>query len=462
MKPTTQSESQRPACPDPAEDVEERASPADNLPHVVIVGSGFAGLCAAKALANAPAHVRIIDRHNYHLFRPMLYQVATGLLTSAEVAPSIRSILSAQKNADVLLGEISGIDAASKRVLIGDQSVPYDYLILATGIHYNYFGHEDWKEIAPSLNTAEDAVHVRGRILNAFETAERLAAEGKADSETLEAWLTFALVGGGPTGVEMAGAIAELTRKTLPEDFRHIDLAQTRIEVFEAGERILAAFPEHLADAARRRLEELGVTVHVGAKVESVSKNGVTVAGREIPCRTTIWSAGVTASRAGKWLNAPMDKDGRVKVYSDLSVPGHRDVFAIGDTAAVIVPWRNIFGLPSKRPTLLPGLAQPAMQEGAYVGSVISRRMRGSPAPGPFFYRDKGDLAIVGRGFALADLRVAQFTGLLGWLTWLGIHIFYLVGFSNRLVVITKWAFAFLVNQREARVFTQADLDEKR
>lgn len=433
----------------------------ENMPRVVIVGSGFGGLYAAKALADSPVQVIIVDRHNYHLFRPMLYQVATSLLTPAEVAPPIRSILSAQKNAEVLLGEVSGIDTANKLVLMGDQSVFYDYLILATGIHYNYFGHDEWKEIAPSLNTAEDAMHVRGRILNAFETAERLAAEGNADAETLEAWLTFGLVGGGPTGVEMAGSIAELARKTLPEDFRHIDLAHTRILLFEAGKGILAQFPKPLADAALKRLEELGVTVHVGAKVDSVSDDGVTVAGRKIPCRTVLWSAGVSASRAGKWLNAPTDKDGRVKVYTDLSVPGHRNIFAIGDTAAVVAPWRNILGLPSKRATQLPGLAQPAMQEGAYVASLITRRLRGQPAPGPFSYRDKGDLAIVGRGFALADLKIAQFSGLLGWLTWLAIHITYLIGFSNRIVVITKWAFAFLINQREARVFTRKNLDEK-
>ncbi|MDQ2799273.1 MAG: NAD(P)/FAD-dependent oxidoreductase, partial [Armatimonadota bacterium] len=397
----------------------------------------------------------------YHLFRPMLYQVATGLLTAEEISAPIRSILHAQKNVDVLLGEVSGVDTAHKRVLMGQESLPYDFLILATGIHYNYFGHDGWMGIAPSLSTAEDAAHIRSRIFSAFEAAERLTAdaqaddaEAQADSEVLAGWMTFALVGAGATGVEMAGAMAELTRKSLANNFRHIDPTQARILLFEAGPRILAAFPEDLAARARRRLEQLGVTVNTGAKVESVAADGVTVNGEKIPCRTIIWAAGVTASSAGRWLGTAMDRSGRVQVNPDLSVPGLSDVFVIGDTAAVVAPWRNILGKRSGEPMTMPGVAQPAMQEGRYVASLIRRRVRGLRPPEPFCYRDKGDLAIVGRAFAVANLKVARFWGLFAWLLWLGVHIFYLIGFANRLLVLIRWAFSFAVNQREARLFT--------
>jgi len=440
---------------------ETQVSPKPGVPHVVIVGGGFGGLEAAKSLAHSPVRVTIIDRHNYHLFRPMLYQVATGLLTAEEISAPIRSILHGQKNVDVLLGEVSGVDTGRRRVLMGRKSLPYDFLILATGIHYNYFGHDAWQGIAPSLSTAEDAAHIRSKIFSAFETAERLAADAQADDaeaqpdpELLTGWMTFALVGGGTTGVEMAGAMAELTRKSLAGDFRHIDPKRAAILLFEAGPRILAAFPEDLAARARRRLEQLGVTVRTGAKVESVAADGVTVNGEKIPCRTILWAAGVRASSAGKWLGAVLDRSGRVKVNPDLSVPGHPDVFVIGDTAAVVAPWRSILGIRGKEPMAMPGVAQPAMQEGGYVASLIRRRVRGLRAPGPFCYRDKGDLAIVGRAFAVANLKVARFWGLFAWLLWLGVHIFYLIGFANRLLVLTRWAFSFLVNQREARLFT--------
>lgn len=431
------------------------------IPHVVIVGGGFGGLEAAKSLAHVPVRVTIIDRHNYHLFRPMLYQVATGLLTAEEISAPIRSILHGQKNVDVLLGDVSGLDTERKRVLMGHKSLPYDFLILATGIHYNYFGHDAWQEVAPSLSTAEDAAHIRSRIFSAFETAERLAADAQADDadaqadpELLTGWMTFALVGGGTTGVEMAGAMAELTRKSLAGDFRHIDPKRASILLFEAGPRILAAFPEDLAERAHRRLERLGVTVRTGAKVESVATDGVTVNGKKIPCRTVIWAAGVTASSAGKWLRTDMDRSGRVQVNPDLSVPGHADVFVIGDTAAVVAPWRNILGGRGKEPMAMPGVAQPAMQEGRYVAALIRRRVRGLRTPEPFCYQDKGDLAIVGRAFAVANLKLARLWGPFAWLLWLGVHIFYLIGFANRLLVLTRWAFSFIVNQREARLFT--------
>ena len=432
----------------------ESVSSQTDMPRVVIVGSGFGGLYAARDLAHAPVRVTIIDRHNYHLFRPMLYQVATGLLPAEEVAAPIRSVLRGQKNIDVRLGEVTGVDTAQRRVLMGKESLPYDYLILATGIHYNYFGHDEWQQIAPSLNTAEDAAHIRGRILNAFEVAERMAADPEADPEALTGWLTFALVGAGPTGVEMAGSLAELARTSLAGDFRHIDPKQAHILLFEAEPRILKAFPEGLAEKAHRRLEKLGVTVRTGARVEAVTADGVTVDGQKIPCRTVIWAAGVTASRAGKWLGAAVDRSGRVQVRADLSVSGHSDVFVIGDTAAVVAPWRNILGVLMERPKLLPGVAQPAMQEGSYVASLIRRRLRGLRGQGPFSYRDKGDMAIVGQGFAVADLKVARFWGLFAWLLWLGIHIFYLIGFANRLLVMTQWAFSFFVSHRESRIFT--------
>ncbi len=456
-----QTEAQASPFPDRSPTAQENVSPKPSVPHVVIVGGGFGGLEAAKSLARAPVRVTIIDRHNYHLFRPMLYQVATGLLTAEEISAPIRSILHGQKNVDVLLGAVSGVDTGRKRVLMGGESLSYDFLILATGIHYNYFGHDDWQEIAPSLGTAEDASHIRSRIFSAFETAERLTAdaqaddaEAQADPELLTGWMTFALVGGGATGVEMAGAMAELARKSLARDFRHIDPKRASILLFEAGPRILAAFPEDLAARARRRLEQLGVTVHTGAKVESVAADGVTVNGKKILCRTVIWAAGVTASSAGKWLAAEMDRSGRVRVNPDLSVPGHADVFVIGDTAAVVAPWRNILGGRGKGPMTMPGVAQPAMQEGRYVAALIRRRVRGLRTPGPFCYQDKGDLAIVGRAFAVADLKLAGFWGLFAWMLWLGVHIFYLIGFANRLLVLIRWAFSFAVNQREARLLT--------
>ncbi len=456
-----QAEVQELPFPNGKEAMPKNVSPKPGIPHVIIVGSGFGGLEAAKSLAHAPVRVTIIDRHNYHLFRPMLYQVATGLLTAEEISAPIRSILHGQKNVDVLLGEVSGVDTGSKRVLMGHNSLPYDFLILATGIHYNYFGHDAWQEVAPSLNNAEDAAHIRSRIFSAFETAERLTADAQADDAEAQAdpglltgWMTFALVGGGATGVEMAGAMAELARKSLASDFRHIDPRRASILLFEAGPRILAAFPEDLAVRARRRLGQLGVTVHTGAKVESVAADGVMMNGKKIPCRTVIWAAGVTASSAGKWLAADMDRSGRVRVNPDLSVPGHSDVFVIGDTAAVVAPWRNILGGRGKEPMTMPGVAQPAMQEGRYVAALIRRRVRGLRTQGPFCYWDKGDLAIVGRAFAVADLKVAGFWGLFAWLLWLGVHIFYLIGFANRLLVLIRWAFSFVVNQREARLLT--------
>jgi NADH dehydrogenase len=425
----------------------------DGRPRVVIVGGGFGGLYAALRLARAPVRVTVIDRHNYHLFRPMLYQVATGLLSADEVAAPIRSILRKQKNTEVLMAEVTGMDIQNRQVQIGDRSLSYDYLIVATGIHYNYFGHDDWKEFAPSLTSVGDAERIRGKILRAFEAAERLAADSRSDPQEVEALLTFLLVGAGPTGVEMAGAVAELSRAALVGDFRHIDPRSARILLFEAGPRILPAFPEHMAEKSRRRLEQMGVEVRTHAAVEKVDAEGVLVGGQRIRSRTVLWTAGVVGSGAGQWLGAEVDRAGRVKVNPDLSVPGHPEVFVVGDMASLVAPTRNLFGIMNKQPEPVPGLAAPAIQEGEYVASLIRRRTQGQGPPEPFCYWDKGNLAIVGRSFAVADLKVIRVWGRLAWWLWLGVHIFFLIGFANRLMVITQWGISFLTNRRGVRIF---------
>jgi NADH:ubiquinone reductase (H+-translocating) len=422
-------------------------------PRVVIVGGGFAGLYAADGLARSPVDVTIVDKHNYHLFRPMLYQVATGLLSADEIAAPIRSIVRKQKNVDVLMAEVIGVDPQTHTVRTPDAELSYDYLILATGITYNYFGHEGWKEIAPGLDSVDDADRIRGKILRAFETAERLAAEGQAPKEEIEALLTFVLVGGGTAGVEMAGTIAEMARLALKGDFRHIDPGSAHILLCEAAPRILPSYPEKLSERAREHLQRIGVDVRTNAKVESVDVEGVIVNGGRIASPTVLWSAGVVASPAGRWLGAETDRSGRVKVNADLSVPGHPEIFAIGDTAAVIAPSRNLFGVKRKQPELLPGIAQPAIQEGKYVASLINRRVKGQSPPAPFWYWDKGNLAIVGRTFAVADLTPFSFTGVLAWLLWIGIHIYFLIGFANRLLVLLQWSVSFWTKRRGVRIF---------
>ena len=422
-------------------------------PCVVIVGGGFGGLYAARGLARSPVDVTIVDKHNYHLFRPVLYQVATGLLSADEIAAPIRSIVRKQKNVDVLMAEVIGVDPQTHTVRTPDAELSYDYLILATGITYNYFGHEEWKEISPGLDSVDDADRIRGKILRAFETAERLAAEGQAPKEEIEALLTFVLVGGGTAGVEMAGTIAEMARLALKGDFRHIDPGSAHILLCEAAPRILPSYPEKLSERAREHLQRIGVDVRTNAKVESVDVEGVIVNGGRIASPTVLWSAGVVASPAGRWLGAETDRSGRVKVNADLSVPGHPEIFAIGDTAAVIAPSRNLFGVKRKQPELLPGIAQPAIQEGKYVASLINRRVKGQSPPAPFWYWDKGNLAIVGRTFAVADLTPFSFTGVLAWLLWIGIHIYFLIGFANRLLVLLQWSVSFWTKRRGVRIF---------
>jgi NADH dehydrogenase len=424
---------------------------------VVIVGGGFGGLSATRRLAGAPVAVTLIDKRNYNLFRPMLYQVATGLLSADEIAGPLRSILSRQRNVEVLLDEVSGIDTEKRLVHLKQHIVPYDFLVLATGIQYNYFGHEDWRRAAPGLESLDDADLIRGKILLAFEHAEEVAALDHTDTERIHQLLTFVLVGGGTVGVEMASTLAEMSRMALAHDFRHIDTRSARILLYEAASRLLPSFPEVLSTKAQRHLESLGVKVYTNTRVTNVDSSGIVANGERVPAATVLWSAGVLASPAGRWLGAAVDKSGKVIVNSDLSVPGHPEIFAIGDTAHVVARARNLLGIKVKEPMVLPGVAQPGIQEGKYVADVIRRRVRGKGAPKPFWYWDKGDLAIVGRTYAVADLRFVRFAGFSAWIVWAVVHIYFLIGFANRLFVILQWGLAFLTRRRQVRVFPEQD-----
>jgi NADH dehydrogenase len=432
-----------------------------DLPRVVIVGGGFGGLYAARALASTPVGITLIDRRNYHLFRPMLYQVATGLLSADEIAGPLRSILT-RRNVEVLLDDVIGIDAQARRVRLPQHDLPYDYLILATGIQYNYFGHDEWQQFAPGLASLEDADEIRGKVLLAFERAERLAALGNAAPETIRQLLTFALVGAGTVGVEMASTLAEMSRIALVRDFRHIDPRAAQILLYEADSRVLPAYPEELSAKAERHLERLGVRVHTDTRVTLVDAEGIIAGGQRVFASTVLWSAGVLASPAGRWLGAATDKSGRVMVNADLSIPGHPDVFAIGDTAHVVARSRNLLGVESKAPMVMPGVAQPAIQEGRYVAGVIRRRVRGLKPPPPFWYWDKGDLAIVGRSYAVADLRFLRFAGFPAWILWALVHIYFLIGFANRFFVLLQWSFAFVTKRRQVRIFTSQESVDSR
>src|SRR6266849_8828587 len=419
------------------------------MPRVVIVGGGFGGLHAARALSNAPVQVTVIDRNNHHLFQPLLYQVATAVLSPAEISAPIRSVLRKQKNTEVLLGEATGVDTQAKLVLLDDdQSVPYDYLILATGARDSYFGHNDWAQCAPGLKSIVQATAIRSKILLAFEMAER-----ETDPEQRKALLTFVLVGAGPTGVEMAGAIAGLANKTLVSDYRHINPKQARIVLVEALPRILMPFDERLAKKAHTALNRLGVEVRTNAPVEAIDSEGVVIAGERIPAKTVIWTAGVAASPAGQWLGAETDRGGRVKVGSDASVPNLTyppgrmpNIFVIGDTASFTQD-----GKP------LPGVAQVAIQQGQYVASVIAARAAGKAAPEVFRYVDKGSMATIGRFYGIVSIGKFRTAGVLGWFLWLLVHLMFLVGFRNRLVVMFQWMVYFTTFKRGARLITFDD-----
>jgi NADH dehydrogenase len=410
------------------------------LPRVVIVGAGFGGLWAAKALANAPVEVTIIDRENHHLFQPLLYQVATAALSPADVAAPIRGIVGAYRNITVMLGDVSGVDVAARAVSIaGGRRVPYDYLILATGARHAYFGHDDWEPFAPGLKRIEDATEIRRRILIAFERAEN-----ETDPDERRRLMNLLIVGGGPTGVELAGAIAELARRALAKDFRNIDPRDTRIILVEAGPRLLPSMPEDLSAEALQRLQRLGVEVCLGATVTAVDAAGVTIATARVDARTVIWAAGVAASPAGQWIGAKCDRAGRIEVNPDLTVPDHREIFAIGDTALML----DATGKP------LPGVAPVAKQQGRYVGSLIKTRLRSVERIEPFSYRNYGNLATIGRKAAVIDFGWIRLRGFVAWLIWMVAHVYFLIGFRNRIIVALNWLWAYFTFQRGARLIT--------
>src|SRR5437016_2677327 len=410
-------------------------------PRIIIVGAGFGGLAAAKALKNTPAEILLIDRTNHHLFQPLLYQVATSVLTPGQIATPIRSVLRNQKNTTVIMGEVTGVDKNQKCVIVSDadrQNVPigYDYLILATGASHSYFGHNEFAEYAPGLKSLADAEAARNKILQAFELAE--AEEDPARHRDL---LTFVLIGAGPTGVEMAGALAVFVRTTLKSDFRRINPASARIVLVDMASRVLPPFSESLSRAAKQRLENLGVEVRLGHSVDQIDADGIVVAGERIASKTVIWTAGVAPSPAGKWLNAETDRAGRVRIQKDLTVPEHPEIFVVGDTASL-----DQDGKP------LPGVAQVAMQQGRYAGKLIHSRIVGNPPPGPFGYFDKGTMAVVGKGFAVLQSGKVQISGFVAWLTWAAVHLQFLATSSLRLSVFLQWAWTYVTGQRGDRL----------
>jgi NADH dehydrogenase len=412
--------------------------------HVVVIGGGFGGLSAGKVLRNhEKVRVTLLDRRNHHVFQPLLYQVATATLSAGDIAAPIRWVFRRARNLRVLLGEAARVDVASRRVHLTDgATIDYDYLIVATGSSHAYFGHPEWEKDAPGLKTLEDAFEIRRRILLAFERAER-----ETDEARRRELLTFVLVGGGPTGVELAGTLAEIARQTLRDEFRSIDPSQARIVLVEAGPTILSAFPEKLRDAARRSLKRLQIDVREHTRVVDIDPHGVTLeGGQRIDAVTIVWAAGVAASPLVATLGAPLDKAGRVLVEPDLTIPGHPEVFVVGDAAAFL----------HQGGTLLPGVAQTAMQEAAYAAKTILRRLDGKPPMPQFVYSNLGNMAIVGRGAAIADLNWARFSGIPAWFAWLFLHIFMLLGFRNRAVVLLEWAVAYMTYQRHVRLITEA------
>jgi NADH dehydrogenase len=414
----------------------ETAGPAK----VVILGGGFAGLEAAKALAKAPVELTLIDRQNHHCFQPLLYQVATAMLTPADMAWPIRGIIGEQSNARVLMAEVTGVDVPARRVQTTGGEFAYDFLVVATGATHAYFGHDDWGPFAPGLKRIEDATKIRRRILIAFERAE--LAE---DPDLQRALTTFVVIGGGPTGVEMAGAIADIARNALPPDFRRIDPARSRILLLEAGPRILPTFPERLSAYAQTALTRMGVEVRTGSAVTGVDADGVLLGEERIAAGAVIWAAGVQASPAAGWLGAQHDRAGRVEVEPDLSLPGHPEVFVIGDTATV----KTESGKP------VPGLAPAAKQMGQFVGATIAARVQGKPAPGRFRYRHQGDLATIGRKSAIVKLDKLTLTGFAGWTFWSVVHVYFLIGLRNRIAVAFSWLWDYVTFHRRSRLITE-------
>jgi NADH:ubiquinone reductase (H+-translocating) len=409
--------------------------------HVVIVGGGFAGLWATRALARDDVRITLIDRRNHHLFQPLLYQVATAGLSAPDIAAPLRHILRGQRNVEVRMGEVIGVDAASRHVTLADgDSIAYDYLLLASGATHAYFGRDDWATHAPGLKTLDDALAIRRRLLFAFERAE-----ATHDADERAAWLNFAVVGGGPTGVELAGTLAEIARHTLRHEFRNINPADAKVRLLEAGERVLATFPEELSAKARAQLEKLGVEVVTGTPVNAIDADGYALGDAFVRARTVLWAAGVAASPLGALLDAPRDRTGRVQVGRDLGVPNHPEIFVAGDLASVQQDGKPV-----------PGVAPAAKQMGAHVARVIRARIQGEPVP-EFRYQDYGNLATIGRMAAVVHFGKLKLSGLLAWWFWMVVHIFFLIGFRNRLLVLINWAWAYWSYQRHARIILGQD-----
>lgn len=415
-------------------------------PQVLILGGGFGGLTTAKRLAGSNACITLIDRQNHHLFQPLLYQVATASLAAPSIAAPLRHIVRKQHNTTVLLEEVTAVDLAANQVQCGSKTLNYDYLVIATGAVSSYFGHDDWAQFAPALKTLDDALLIRRHVLRAFEQAER-----ESDPTRRQDWLNFVVVGGGPSGVELAGTLIELAHHTLSGEFRRCDPQLATVRLVEAGPRLLASFDRSLSDKAQQQLEQLGVQVHTGAAVSSIDAEGINVGERRLSARTVLWAAGVAASPVGHMLGVPLDKSGRVKVDGDLCVAGHNNVFVIGDLARV----EKTGG------STVPGVAPAAKQMGKYVGNVLRARLLGQDTPPmPFRYHDDGSLAAIGRMSAVAQFGKVKMSGLAAWVTWLVAHIYFLIGFRNRLTVLLDWAWAYCAQQRQARIISGTDPDQ--
>jgi NADH:quinone reductase (non-electrogenic) len=411
---------------------------SDTRAEIVIVGGGFGGLYAARALGNAPVHVTIVDRRNHHLFQPLLYQVATAALNPADIAAPIRSVLRGRRNVSVVLAEAVSVDVAAKKLILADGELPYDHLVLATGATHSYFGHDEWAPFAPGLKSIEDALEIRRRVLLAYEMAER-----ERDPERRRQWMTFVIIGGGPTGVEMAGALAEISRHALSREFHHIDPTHARIILIEGMSRVLPPYAEELSAKARIQLERLGVDVWTGARVTGVDATGVSLGQERILARTVVWAAGVAASPVPRTLGIPLDRAGRARVNPDLTIPGHDDIFVIGDLTAIEQDGKPV-----------PGVAPAAIQMGRHAARNIRLALGGRPRQA-FRYRDKGSFATIGRGKAVGQLPGGiRLSGFPAWVAWLAIHIFFLIGFRNRVLVIFQWAYSYVTFRRGARLIT--------